>query len=229
MIWKLRIPPSATFVISTHERIKEMSLFGFWPWKHNPQVLSSPKAFPAVNSTSESPRQLLELRINLLWGEDLRDTDGWITGVQLSGRPYLAQFNMGSNLFQLQGSKAVTLCPGEAGGFWLGAICNPSYKVNCLFLVLGSCYSLSKSLTVPLSWVGLLSLDFNWDSKVTANPIQLLSPRAHRYHSYPMLMLLMLTCPIAFSSLYLPFPIFSIAQCHSVPPYHHFLTFQTFP
>ena len=116
MIWKLWIPPSTTFVISTHERIKEMSLFGFWPWKHNPQFLSSPKAFPAVNSTSESPRQLLELRINLLWGEDLRDTDGWITGVQLSGRPYLAQFNMGSNLFQLQGSKAVTLCPGEAGG-----------------------------------------------------------------------------------------------------------------
>ena len=140
---KITDPTQTTFVISTHERIKEMSLFGFWPWKHNPQFLSSPKAFPAVNSTSESPRQLLELRINLLWGEDLRDTDGWITGVQLSGRPYLAQFNMGSNLFQLQGSKAVTLCPGEAGGFWLGAICNPSYKVNCLFLVLGSCYSLN--------------------------------------------------------------------------------------
>lgn len=125
MIWKLWIPPSAIFVISTHERIKGTSLFGFWPWKHNPQLLSSPKAFPAVNSSSESPRQLLELRINLLWGEDLRDTDGWITGVQLSDRPYLAQFNMGSNLFQRQGSKAVTLCPGEAGRFWLGAICNP--------------------------------------------------------------------------------------------------------
>lgn len=143
MIWKLSIPPSATFVISTHERIKRTSLFRFRPWKHIPQLLSPPKDFPAVNSPSESPRQLLELRINLLWGEDLRDTDGWITGVRLSGRPYLAQLNMGSNLFQLQGSKAVTLCPGEAGGFWLGAICNPSYKVNRMFLVFGSYYNLS--------------------------------------------------------------------------------------
>lgn len=28
-------------------------------------------------------------------------------------------------------------------GFWLGAICSPSYKVNCMFLAFGSCYNLS--------------------------------------------------------------------------------------
>lgn len=37
----------------------------------------------------------------------------------------------------------LSFCPGETGGFWLGAICNPSYKVNCIFLVFVSCYNLS--------------------------------------------------------------------------------------
>lgn len=109
-IW---IPPNASFCHSHTRKNQRSFTLRVLTLETHPQLVPSPRAAPAGNSPSESPRQLLKLRINLLWGEDLRDTDGLITGVQLSGRPCLAQFTMCSNLFQLQGSKAVTPGPGE--------------------------------------------------------------------------------------------------------------------